>query len=57
MIERNLEDGAPTGLLYEMGDFLSDKITPIDTEELERGLRLANHELASLGITTIQDAQ
>jgi predicted amidohydrolase YtcJ len=56
MIERNLEDGEPTGLLYEMGDFLSDKIAPIDTEELEQGLRLANHKLVSLGITTIQDA-
>jgi len=56
MIERNLEDGEPTGLLYEMGDFLSDKIAPIDSEAREQGLRMANHELASSGITTIQDA-
>ena len=56
MIERNLEDGEPTGLLYEMGDFLSDRIPSIDSEELELGIRMANHELVSLGITTIQDA-
>ena len=56
MIERNLEDGEPTGLLYEMGDFLSGRIPPIDSEELGQGLRMANHELVSLGITTIQDA-
>jgi predicted amidohydrolase YtcJ len=56
LIERNLEDGEPTGRLYEMGDFLSEKIPPIETEELEQGLRMANHELISLGITTIQDA-
>ena len=56
MIERNLEDGEPTGLLYEMGDYLSDRIPPLNAESLGRGMRMANHELVSLGITSIQDA-
>jgi len=56
MIERNLVDGEPTGLLYEMGDFLSDHIPPLDAETLEQGLRRAGQDLVSLGVTSIQDA-
>ncbi|MFC1822547.1 amidohydrolase [Thermodesulfobacteriota bacterium] len=56
LIDRDLETGEPTGLLYEMGDFLSKRIPPLETVELERGIRLANEELLSLGITSIQDA-
>jgi predicted amidohydrolase YtcJ len=56
MIERDLKTGEPTGLLYEMGDFLSDRIPPLAPAELEKGLQLANQELISLGVTSIQDA-
>jgi predicted amidohydrolase YtcJ len=56
IIERDLITGDPTGLLYEMGDFLSDKIPPLSPAELEKGLQKANRELVSLGITSIQDA-
>jgi predicted amidohydrolase YtcJ len=56
MIERDLKTGEPTGLLYEMGDFLSDRIPPLSPSELERGLQLANHRLLSWGITGIHDA-
>ena len=56
LIERDLKTGEPTGLLYEMGDFLSDRIPPLAPAELEKGLQMANQELISLGITSIQDA-
>jgi len=56
MIERDLQTGEPTGLLYEMGDFLSDRIPPLTPVDLEKGLQMANHELISLGVTSIQDA-
>ncbi len=56
MIERDLKTGEPTGLLYEMGDFLYDRIPPLTPAELEKGLQKANMELISLGVTSIQDA-
>jgi predicted amidohydrolase YtcJ len=56
LIERNLKDGEPTGLLYEMGDFLSNHIPQLDKNEFEKGLQKANHELIAMGITTVQDA-
>ena len=56
IIERDLKTGEPTGLLYEMGDFLYDRIPPLAPAELEKGLQLANQELISLGLTSIQDA-
>jgi predicted amidohydrolase YtcJ len=56
LIERDLKTGEPTGLLYEMGDFLYDRIPPLAHTALEKGLRLANQELISLGVTSIQEA-
>jgi hypothetical protein len=56
MIERDLKTGEPTGLLYEMGDFLYDRIPALTSAELEKGLQKANLELISLGVTSIQDA-
>ncbi|UCH22098.1 MAG: amidohydrolase [Deltaproteobacteria bacterium] len=56
MIERDLKTGEPTGLLYEMGNFLSDRIPPLKPAELERGLQMANHEFLASGITSIHDA-
>jgi predicted amidohydrolase YtcJ len=56
MIERDLRTAEPTGRLYEMGDFLSDRIPSLIPAELEKGLQLANQELVSLGVTSIQDA-
>ncbi|MBW2707619.1 MAG: amidohydrolase family protein, partial [Deltaproteobacteria bacterium] len=51
-----MKTGEPTGLLYEMGDFLYDRIPPLAPAELEKGLQIANQELISLGLTSIQDA-
>jgi predicted amidohydrolase YtcJ len=56
MIERDLKTGEPTGLLYEMGNFLSDRIPSLVPSDLQRGLRMANKQLVSSGITSIQDA-
>jgi predicted amidohydrolase YtcJ len=56
IIERELQTGEPNGLLYDMGDFLSKRVPPLSDSELERGIKLANQELLSLGITSIQDA-
>jgi predicted amidohydrolase YtcJ len=56
MIERDLNTGLPTGLLYGMSGFLSDKIPGLIDSEMERGLKLANARLLSYGITSVQDA-
>jgi len=56
IIDRDLESGEPTGLLYEMGDFLSKLIPRLDVQELETGIKKANQELLSLGVTSVQDA-
>ncbi len=56
MIDRDLETGEPTGILYEMGAFLADRIPPIASAELERGVGLANRRLLSSGVTSIHDA-
>lgn len=56
IIERDLKTGEPNGLLYDMGDFLAKRVPPLDDSELCRGVQLANQELLSTGITSIQDA-
>lgn len=56
LIKRDLNTGLPTGLLYEMGDFLSARIPPLDNEDLEKGIKMADQALISHGITSIHDA-
>lgn len=56
LIDRDIRTGEPTGLLYEMGEFLSGRIPALDDRELSRGLKLANQRLLSSGITSVQDA-
>jgi predicted amidohydrolase YtcJ len=56
LMDRDVSTGEPTGLLYEMGEFLSERIPPLDHLELLRGLKIANHRLLSLGITSVHDA-
>lgn len=55
LIDRDL-DGQPTGILYGMGAWLAKRIPPLDSQEIERGVQLANARLLSLGITSVQDA-
>ena len=56
IIERDLETGIPTGLLYEMGHYLFDRILPIESKDLEKGIKMADRELVSNGITSVHDA-
>lgn len=56
LIDRHIQTGEPTGLLYEMGGFLSGRIPSVERREVERGVRLASEKLLSLGVTSIQDA-
>jgi predicted amidohydrolase YtcJ len=39
-----------------MGDFLSRKIPPLENHQLDQGMKIANDELLSMGITSVQDA-
>jgi len=56
MIERDLETGEPTGLLFEMGDILSKKIPNLSREEIRQGIVKASKSLAKLGITSVVEA-
>ena len=56
LIDRDVKTGEPTGLLFRMGDFLSRKIPPLENDQLDEGMKIANDELLSMGITSIQDA-
>ena len=56
LIERDIKTGEPTGLLYGMSDFLSELIPRLNKQQLQFGIKRANIELLSLGITSIQDA-
>jgi predicted amidohydrolase YtcJ len=56
LIERDPENGLPTGILYGMSRYLAGKIPSFENEEIERGLKLADTKLLSYGITSVQDA-
>ena len=56
MIDRDLKTGEPTGILYGMSDYLARIIPSIDHDQLEYGIKLANQELLSSGVTSVQDA-
>jgi hypothetical protein len=56
LIDRDIATGEPTGLLYGMGEFISKSVPPLDSHQLDQGIVMANRELLSLGITSVQDA-
>jgi predicted amidohydrolase YtcJ len=56
LIERDLKTGEPTGVLYEMGNYLHSRMPAFDHAALEKGMQLANQALISLGVTSFQDA-
>jgi hypothetical protein len=56
LIDRDLKSGEPNGILFGMNDYVEKKMPPPSWEELERGVRLANQEYLSHGITSVQDA-
>ncbi len=55
LIDRDLETGEPTGILFGMGNYLSKRIPAVDESEMREGVKRVNSELLSLGITSIQD--
>jgi predicted amidohydrolase YtcJ len=56
LIDRDLETGNPTGILYGMGSYLAKRIPALTTGEMREGIERANKELLSFGITSIQDS-
>jgi predicted amidohydrolase YtcJ len=57
VIERDLETGAPNGILYELSAFLSDKIkSPISEKEIDWAVAQANEIYLSNGITSLGEA-
>lgn len=56
LIDRNVETGEPTGLLYGMGDYLGKAIPPLERSQIELGIKMADREFAALGITSVHDA-
>jgi len=56
LIDRNTTNGEPSGVLFEMSDFLSTRVPRISDNELNQGIRLLNQKLLSLGITSIHEA-
>ncbi len=55
LIERDIESGEPNGLCYEMSDFLTKRIPPLEEAQMESGLRTANQKILSFGITSVQE--
>jgi predicted amidohydrolase YtcJ len=56
-IERDLETGEPNGILVDIPDSLRNKIwPPFSPTEFAEGVRLADDELISKGITSFTDA-
>jgi len=56
IIDRNLENGEPTGVLWGLNEFLLKRIPPVEDHILSRGVELAEQQLLSNGITSFQDA-
>jgi len=57
IIERELDSGEPSGLLFEMMSYIRQKVLPpLSDEELAEGMALANRHYLSMGITSLQEA-
>ena len=58
MIDRDVaRGGEPNGFLAEMLGYIREKIMPpISGEELNKGIKLANEQYLSQGLTSLQDA-
>lgn len=56
LIDRELDSGRPSGLLFEMNDYVDRLVPPLSDEEMAAGVRLANEQFLSHGITSVQDA-
>jgi len=57
IIERELDSGEPSGLLFEMVGYIRGQVLPpLSDEELAEGIALANRHYLSMGITSLQEA-
>ncbi len=57
MIDRDLDTGEPSGLLFEMLSYIRQKVLPpLSDKELAEGIALANRHYLSMGITSLQEA-
>jgi hypothetical protein len=58
LIGRDVDRGGePNGFLAEMLGYIREKVMPpISNEELDNGIKLANEEFLSQGLTSVQDA-
>jgi hypothetical protein len=57
IIERELDTGEPSGLLFEMVGYVRERVLPpLSEEELAEGIALANRHYLSMGITSLQEA-
>lgn len=55
-IDRDPLTGEPTGLLLDMGDWLSARLPPLTSRVFSDAVRLAGQQLLSHGVTTVTDA-
>lgn len=55
-VARELDSGEPSGLLFEMEDYLDGKIPSASREETEAALKSASDSLLARGVTSVQDA-
>ena len=57
VIERDKQSGEPTGLLFEMGGFLRERLGRLQTDaDSEEGILRLSRMLLGYGITSVQDA-
>ena len=55
-IDRALESGEPTGLLLDMGEWLSSRMPPLSETVFADAVREAGQRMLSQGVTTVTDA-
>jgi predicted amidohydrolase YtcJ len=57
VIERELDSGQPSGLLFEMVRYIRGQVLPpLSDKELAEGMAMASQHYLSLGITSLQEA-
>jgi predicted amidohydrolase YtcJ len=57
VIERELDTGEPSGLLFDMVGYIRGQVLPpLSAEELAEGIALASRHYLSMGITSLQEA-
>lgn len=56
LIERELESGEPSGLLFEMVGYIMEGVVPLSDDELAGAVASASEHYLSMGITSLQEA-